>query len=311
VHPHQVFERQIERIHKVLNALDAKVTWDDRIPDPDNPNQSRQIDISIRRNDGSLTLIECRHRKVAQDVSWVEELAGRRLSLRATGVIGVSSSGFTQGAIQKGKALGVTLRDFESVSVEEAQRWGELAKLTLMFYEFRDVEATVKLNNRQLRDQTITDSSGHPLDFCETLLSVAEKGKINWWNDQFSRFEARLVGRAFVGGLAVTSIDISGRLRGRHYASAAPTVSVYRTAGQTTERPEATVERFSEGQSQVIKGIELSSIVFDLSQIKIPERCIFVSPMIAQPGGMRVHHVDIVGLKNILRTNVPIRFTFQ
>ncbi len=42
-------------IHQLLEGRDAKVTWNDRLSDPDNPQQGRQIDVTIRRN-GKLTL---------------------------------------------------------------------------------------------------------------------------------------------------------------------------------------------------------------------------------------------------------------
>lgn len=80
---HKKFERQIERIHQLLEAEGATVTWDDRIPDPDSPSQPRQIDVSIRR-DGKLTRVECCIHKEPQDVTWIEELMGRRTSLRPT-----------------------------------------------------------------------------------------------------------------------------------------------------------------------------------------------------------------------------------
>jgi hypothetical protein len=35
------FEKQIERILQILEAEGASITWNDRIPDPDNPSQLR------------------------------------------------------------------------------------------------------------------------------------------------------------------------------------------------------------------------------------------------------------------------------
>ncbi len=74
------FERQIERIHKLIEGPGSQVTWNDRIPDPDNEDQPRQIDVTIRR-DGKLTLVECRIHRQKQDVSWIEEIIGRKASL--------------------------------------------------------------------------------------------------------------------------------------------------------------------------------------------------------------------------------------
>ena len=81
------FEQRIHRLHELIEGSGAEVTWDDSLPDPDNPSQPRQIDVTIRR-DGFLTLLECRLHKERQDVKWVEELMGRRISLYTHALIG-------------------------------------------------------------------------------------------------------------------------------------------------------------------------------------------------------------------------------
>lgn len=98
--PSKSFERQIHRVYEFLEGSGVQVTWDDRIPDPDNPSQPRQIDITIER-DGKLTLVECRHHRSRQNVKWIEEMMGRRVSLKADSAIAVSSSSFTSGALNR------------------------------------------------------------------------------------------------------------------------------------------------------------------------------------------------------------------
>ena len=44
------FEKQIKRIHDALVQDHAEVKWNDKIPDPDNPKQLRQIDITVKKN---------------------------------------------------------------------------------------------------------------------------------------------------------------------------------------------------------------------------------------------------------------------
>ena len=118
------FEKQIERIHRLIEGEGAEVTWDDRLPDPDNPEQLRQIDVTIRYPD-SFSIVECRIHTKSQDVKWIEELIGRRQSLHADVVIAVSSSGFTSGAKKKAKKYGVILRDFNTLSEDEIKNWGK------------------------------------------------------------------------------------------------------------------------------------------------------------------------------------------
>ena len=114
------FEQEIHRLHELLDGSGAEVVWNDRVPDPDNPRQPRQIDITIRR-EGALTIVECRLHKNRQGVKWIEELIGRRSSLRAAAAIAVSASGFTRGAIRKAKSFGIFLRDLKELTDQEIE----------------------------------------------------------------------------------------------------------------------------------------------------------------------------------------------
>lgn len=129
------FEKQIYRIHALLEQSESKVTWDDYIPDPDNCDQPRQIDITIKR-DNKLTLVECRIHKKKQNVKWIEELIGRKQSLHADAIIAVSSSGFTPGAIKKAEKYGIILRDLLTLTKEEIRKWGHATKVWLTFYQY-------------------------------------------------------------------------------------------------------------------------------------------------------------------------------
>ena len=119
----ETFEHRIHQIHELVETFDAEVTWNERIPDPDNPNRKRQIDIAVRRGQ-HLTLIECRLHRGRQDVKWIEELIGRRQSLGADAVIAVSSSGFTNGALAKAKRYEVITRELRELTDEEVRSWG-------------------------------------------------------------------------------------------------------------------------------------------------------------------------------------------
>src|ERR1039458_7329210 len=133
----EALERQVHRIHELLVRSHEDVTWDDHIPDPDNPEQLRQIDVTIRRN-GELTIIECRLSRRRQDVKWIEELIGRRKSLGAQEIIGVASAGFTEGAQKKAARYGVRLRDLKQLSDEEIASWGRRVALTIYYYQYSD-----------------------------------------------------------------------------------------------------------------------------------------------------------------------------
>jgi len=133
------FEKQVKRIYDVLVRDRALVTWNDKIPDPDNSKQLRQIDITIERN-GELTHIECRNHKVPQDTKWIEELYGRKISLKASAMIAVSSSGFTEGATKKAKRLGVFIYNLTRLTDFEIRSWGNRTYVTWYYYRFENLE---------------------------------------------------------------------------------------------------------------------------------------------------------------------------
>jgi hypothetical protein len=72
----EILERQVSRIHELLERSHERITWNDRIPDPDNPEQLRQIDVTIRRDD-KLTLINVGYRAAARTLNGLRNwLAG-------------------------------------------------------------------------------------------------------------------------------------------------------------------------------------------------------------------------------------------
>ena len=223
---YKALERQVQRIHRLLEDAGASVIWNERIPDPDNPEQLRQIDVSIRR-DGTFTMIECRDHKSPQDVKWIEEIIGRRISLEADSVIAVSSSGFTRGAKAKAINNGVILRDFATLTDNEISEWGQRSEFSLIFCEFRDVKLLLEVTGVPTRQPALTTESGKSIDLSEPLRGIAN--------------EARSC-----------------------------------------------------------------TLVFDLSEIKIPDRCIFCSPVFHDPNGIVASNAEIVGTANIMKFNIKV-----
>src|ERR1700692_4766312 len=145
----KAFEQLIRRIYELLEHSGAQVTWNDHVADPDNPSQMRQIDITIKRGE-QTTLVECRRHRRPQGVKWVEELIGRRQSLAADGVIAVSSSGFTKGALLKAQRYSVILRDLHRLTDADVQSWGKQIGLTLFFYQYSDLDLSLYFKDESL-----------------------------------------------------------------------------------------------------------------------------------------------------------------
>lgn len=200
------FERQIERIHHLIEAEGVEVTWNDKIPDPDNPKQPRQIDVTIRR-DGRLALVECRIHKNRQGVKWIEELKGRK-DLNADSVIAVSASGFTKGAIAKSKRLGIILRSLYNLSESEITKWGTETVVEAVFYEFTDAAFIIRLPRSALAGPiTLTNDQGEPIQW-RGLFEMAMKTLDN--NPDLDKghvaFDVEVFGNILVCGVEPTSM---------------------------------------------------------------------------------------------------------
>jgi len=153
------------------------VTWDSRIPDPDNPKQMRQVDILIEES-GNKTIVECRHHKARQDVKWIEEIYGRKESLNAFSAIAVSSSGFTEGAVKKAARFGVVLRTFEDISLKELASWGARFRIGIIYIKFKKFELypvlpTIASPSGGIKGKTIVNSKGRPFDVSTLYYSIA------------------------------------------------------------------------------------------------------------------------------------------
>lgn len=277
------FEQQIHRIYELLLGSGAEVTWDDHIPDPDNPRQPRQIDVTIKR-DGKLTLVECREQQSRQDVQWIEELIGRRTSLGADAVIAVSSSGFTAGALKKAKRYGVIPRDLQRLSDAEVKAWGRQIALTLYFYEYSNLEVSLLFpeNATFTLDPTTVKSelAHHPA--MQSLFNAAAQrlGELNLLAaENLGRtveFAIRLQFEEFnLCGQPVVEVDFRGNARLTSREIASPAVLAYGEQCGDIKHREAIVEIFPLGITCVTHDASRISLFLDISRLEIPPFCQF------------------------------------
>ena len=105
----------------------------------------REVDISIRFEVGSskiLIVIECRNRKVAQDVRWIEEIKTKHTDLGTSKIIAVSKNGFSKDAIKKAKVHGIELRTFDAITDNVIRKWNEklIVEISTLSYQLRSLE---------------------------------------------------------------------------------------------------------------------------------------------------------------------------
>jgi hypothetical protein len=115
------FEQLVARIEADAGPLGITVNSPDRIRCK-LTGRLREVDASIRSRVGTaevLITIECRRRSKTQDVTWIEQLAAKKLSLGADRTIAVSASGFSADAEKVAHQRGISLRKLSEVSVQD------------------------------------------------------------------------------------------------------------------------------------------------------------------------------------------------
>lgn len=117
--------RNLETLVKGLEEILAPKGFKIKSPDlilGKNSGSMREVDISLKYDDGlesKLIFIECRNRHRAQNTDWVDGVIGKKLDIGANGAIIVSSSRFSQGAINNALNNNIKIRTLLECSPEE------------------------------------------------------------------------------------------------------------------------------------------------------------------------------------------------
>jgi hypothetical protein len=307
------FERRVERIHHLLEGEDAVVTWNDHIPDPDNPSQPRQIDVTIRRGE-TLTIVECRIHKDPQDVTWIEELIGRRASLRADAAIAVSNSGFTQGAEAKAIAFGIILRDFDTLTQEEIRNWGKQRKVRLIFYEFTNNAVTLRLPSPPILPIVITDYAGSPVywrGMFEPIMADLNSDPNRRFSDAAFGYEMEGDAEIIVSGEQVQKIKLTCDVRRVARDVSLTGVVAYADPSAQTQASQAIVGTLNLATSEIVEASDTVLLVVDLSQIDIPDNCLFhgIDYDFGRP--VEIRAVQVVGANDAMKFQNTMTFRFE
>jgi len=291
------FEQLVERIHRLLESMDAAVSWNDRIADPDNASQGRQIDITIRRGT-HLTLVECRLRRTAQDVTWIEELIGRRESLNAQAVVAVSASGFTRGASAKAERFGIVLRDFASLSGEEVLQWGASKKFELRFIEFTDASLRFVLPRIPAPPYRIVSGAGklvrdYRLFFQNAAKAVQDDERLARQGTQL-QVTVPFQGPFHINGEQAIEVVFRAKLKRIKERVALSSVVAYSDARRLSS-PEAFVGSLELGATEIIEAAGRYSMIVDLSQVRVPPQCMFESLQVDFGSLVKVREIKGIG----------------
>jgi hypothetical protein len=264
------FEKLIFRIYKLLSNDKAEVSWNEKIPDPDNHSQLRQVDVLIKR-EGVVTHIECRTHNKPQDVKWIEELIGRKISLNADFMIAVSDSGFTEGAIKKAKRYEIILRNLKELSDREILLWGKKSKITLTFYGFLNIGLRLLFRNHTtLNLQEVAEELQAKPEFIDMLFNTIkyELNKQQDFNYPLSIFWTTEAHNMHLCGKKLESIKIRTEVHTFREELELPSVSIYGGYNPENYNTEDTmIEKNSNFELEIIKSNEDVSIMLNLSKL--------------------------------------------
>lgn len=272
------FEILVSRIHELLEGDDATVKWNERIPDPDNPIQGRQIDILIKK-DGLINFIECRLHKEKQDVKWIEELIGRRISLNANSIMAVSSSGFTSGAILKASRYGILLKDLTTLTDVEISSWSRSIDISIFYYRYKDFKLTFffemedagKIERDQVQSELQEYVGFNTLFKAQLELLDEEKLIVKGNRNKSIKFKVNFGIEDFqVCGCLVREIESSGVAYLEEVKLRIPEVLAYGNVGLNSKERNVYVQNYNLGETKVIHHDGHVSLTLDLSKIEIP-----------------------------------------
>lgn len=270
------FEKQIHWLHELIERNRSIVKWNDRIVDPDNPDRSRQIDVLIKTA-RSRVIVECRFRSRPQDVTWIEELIGRRASLEVDGVIAVSSSGFTEGAIAKARKFGIVLRDFSRLSPEEIQSWGGAKRIVARFVRYKTVVVdAVVARGCAVDPKLLSNNQGFSKAIYFALVKASAQVSAQLPMGRSTDFHMRLnSGECNFGGFPLLYVRITGSAELFEQRIQVLSVKGYGAPWESHGEREVVIEEFDAKGTRIAQREDQVSIVFDMSSIQSPENCLF------------------------------------
>lgn len=310
------FEQLVHAINQLVQA-GAVVTWDDRIVDPDTPDHYRQVDVTIKR-DGLLTLVECREHKSPQDVKWIEELIGRRISLGADSVIAVSSSGFYEPAITKAQRHGVITRELRALSEQEIQGWGRRTEVTIYYYQFSEVAIEIRfpVEPQDLTVKNVTDALRESPILAHLMRITADQtdAQINPFTGRAKKakvqFTADGITNLAVGSHAIAEVGFSAVIGSSALKATAPVVRAYASPADSASA-DAIVETYGLGNTGVIHKGEQVTCILDLTGVELPTMSLFRYVRFEGQEESVIESFQLVGVDQMMRLDDQVSVTLS
>ena len=301
------FEEKISWIESLLKKKKADVQLNKKILDPDNPKQKRQIDITIE-SENQFTLVECRLHSRPQNVKWIEELYGRRVSLNATSVIAVSASGFTEGAIKKAERFGIIIRDFKTLTEDEINGWATKSKVYLEYLHLFDTiffvvleESSIQTGEAFIHFLETPEGKQWPVDtIFKSLAKKLDRTERLGGGARIQLFTKNLLFK----GSQVNEIILQSNYDLKRYQEELPVISIYGAPGQR-KTPEVIIERQEKSNFEIYKNEKSFSCIIDMSVVKSKPGAIFKCILFDFGKPVTLYAIKVIGLDTSIYSLIP------
>lgn len=148
------FELLIEKLEKIVLPAGAKISSPGYLKDRITGEQ-REVDILIEHRVGTSNIkiaIECRDRTSSQDTTWIEQIHTKLNDINIDKAIVVSSSQFTQPAIEKAKHYNIETRTYGEIDAKLIESWWHVEHINMITKHFKIVLAMFKSDNPEFQE---------------------------------------------------------------------------------------------------------------------------------------------------------------
>lgn len=298
----KALEKLCYRIHRLVQDTGATVEWSPKgIKDPDT-GQTRQIDVLITSADGKRTTVECRDHAGSQSVKWIEELAGRKLSLNLDGMIAVAMNGFTKPARVKAARFGIMLYDFDCLSDKEIASWGSITRVESDFVQFHHLEILATVSDADIGSVATAPTFAHGgRDGFAAVLDALRDSVEETPNTELEQ-------QLDVSGYTVDGVEVlflrcayKGEVVTR--SACCTYAAMVDAPGTARQLREIGVQRFDHSIHEVVQYDDRAHMLIDFSGLSPPPNSILHTTRVSFPKETTVDRFEVIGDK---RLQVPV-----
>ena len=294
----RALEKLCYRIQCLVQDSGATVEWNPKGEKDPDTKQARQMDVLITSADGRRTTVECRNYASKQDVKWIEELIGRKMSLKLDGMIAVAPKGFTEPARIKAACFGIILYDFDRLNDKEIASWGRVANVESDFVQFKKLQILAVVSNADIANVSLAPNFTYGGRDGYGVVMDALRDSVE------NNPDVDIVRQLDVAGYAVDGVEVAllcCTFRGTLVTKTATCtyVAMVDSPERARQLREVGVQRFEHSVHEIVHHAGKAHLIIDFSGIPSPPNSILHASRINFSEVTTVEHYELVGEKRI------------